>query len=161
VEHIVLTTGRDSDDCARRLFPALPEEAFVQMGDYLGYVLGQAGRFRFPRVTVAAFFGKALKMAQGMRNTHASKGPVDLALLGRSAAEITGNEELARSIAGANTAREALEILLAAGASAVAARVGGAMLANLRTWLGASPHLHAIILNPNGQVLWQQDSPGG
>ncbi|MBM4275100.1 MAG: cobalt-precorrin-5B (C(1))-methyltransferase [Deltaproteobacteria bacterium] len=161
IEHVVLTPGRESEDCARRLLPSLPEEAFVQMGDYVGYVLGQAGRFRFRRVTVAAFFGKALKMAQGLRNTHASKGPVDLGLLGRWTAEITGSQELAGAAAEANTARQALEVLLTAGAGAVVARVGEVMLAHLRTWAGPGLKLEAVILDPAGQVLWQGESSGG
>jgi cobalt-precorrin-5B (C1)-methyltransferase len=139
----------------------LPEEAFVQMGDYAGYVLGQVGRFHFRRGTVVAFFGKALKMAQGLRNTHASRGPVDLGLLARWAEEITGSRELARAVAGANTARQALEILLGAGASLVTVQVGEAMLAHLRTWAGPGPYLNAVILGPAGQVIWQGESPGG
>lgn len=161
IEHVVLTTGRESEDCARRLLPSWPEEAFVQMGDYAGYVLGQAGRFHFRRVTVAAFFGKALKMAQGLRNTHASKGPVDLKLLGRWTEEITGNRELARAVAGANTGRQALEMLVAAQELAAIARVGETMLTHLRAWAGPGPQLNAVILDPAGQVLWHGESPGG
>jgi cobalt-precorrin-5B (C1)-methyltransferase len=161
LEHVVLTTGRESEDCARRLFPACPEEAFIQMGDYVGYVLGQAGRFGFRRVTVAAFFGKALKMAQGLRNTHASRGLVDLELLSRWTEEITSSRELAQAVSGANTARQAVELLTATGALLVVARVGEAMLAHLRVWAGPGPHLGLIILDPAGQVLWQGESPGG
>ncbi len=157
---VVLSTGGKSEEAARRQLPGLPEEACIQMGDYVRFALGQAGRMKFSRVIVAAFFGKAVKMAQGLPNTHASQGMVDLRDLGRSVQEITGNSHLAQTVAQANTARQALELLQAAQAVGVVFRVGEGMLRHLRDFVGPGPHLEGIILDSGGQPLWKGKSPG-
>ena len=157
---VVLTTGGKSEEAARRQLLGLPEEACVQMGDYVRFALGQAGRMKFSRVMVAAFFGKAVKMAQGLPNTHASQGMVDLRDLGRSVQEITGNSHLAQTVAQANTARHALELLLAAQAVDVVFRVGEEMLRYLRNFAGPGPHLEGIILDSGGRPLWKGELPG-
>ncbi|MDD2902219.1 MAG: hypothetical protein PHU44_07260, partial [Syntrophales bacterium] len=62
----------------------------------------------------------------------------------------------------ANTARQALELLLAADARSVIAAVGEGMLAALRDYAGSVPDLAAVILDFAGAPLWQGGgaSPG-
>ena len=36
-EHLVLTTGGRSEKYAMELLPELPEEAFIEMGDFVGF----------------------------------------------------------------------------------------------------------------------------
>jgi len=152
---IVFTTGGKSEAAMQALLPALPVEAFVQMGDYVRFALRAAGHLQFRSISVGAFFGKAVKIAQGKGHTHASKGLPDLPALGRLTLETAGKAELAREVARANTARQALEILLAAQAPAVVAAVGARMLAALRDYAGDGPELAAVILDFAGNPLWQ------
>jgi hypothetical protein len=72
----------------------------------------------------------------------------------------TGNVRLAEEVSRANTARQALEILLKARALPVVAAVGARMLAALRPYAGPGPELTAVILDFAGQPLWQGKSPG-
>jgi len=51
---------------------------------------------KFPEITVGAFFGKALKIAQGWGHTHASRGLADLKKLGRLTEEKTGKSKAAK-----------------------------------------------------------------
>ena len=133
MNQVVLTTGGKSEALAKAVSPGLPvEEALVQMGDFVHFAIRLAGRLGFEKITVAAFFGKALKMAQGLGQTHAAHGEVDLPLLARWSRELTGSAALAQAVAGANTARGALEVLQAAGGQAVVARVGNEMLNTLK-----------------------------
>jgi len=152
---IVLTTGGKSESYVRELLPNLPEDAFIQMADYVRFAVRLASRMGFKQITLAAFFGKALKIAQGLGHTHASQGTVDLQALARLTRTKTGNQELAMEVARANTARGALERLRAAGASGVVAPVGQRLLRTLRTFAGSGPRLAAIILDFCGQPLWQ------
>ncbi len=124
LKKIVFTTGGKSESHLRVQLPELPEEAFVQMGDYVRFALKTAANLGFAEITVGAFFGKALKMAQGWGHTHASRGLADLKQLGRLVLEKTGDDRLAQEVARANTGRQALEILLAAQAVPVVAAVG-------------------------------------
>ena len=115
---------------------------------------------RFAEISAAAFFGKALKIAQGFGHTHASRGLADLKELGRLTLSLTGNAALAQAVAGANTARQTLEILTAAGAGGVVAQVGVRMLAALRDYAGPGPQLRAVVLDFDGVTLWRGETPG-
>jgi cobalt-precorrin-5B (C1)-methyltransferase len=130
------------------------------MGDYVRFALKVAGRMGFAEIVAAAFFGKALKIAQGFGHTHASRGLADLKELGRWTLSLTGNTVLAQTVAGANTARQALELLTEAGAGGVVAGVGTKMLAALREYAGPGPQLTAMMFNFNGSLLWQGETPG-
>ncbi|MBI4797084.1 MAG: cobalt-precorrin-5B (C(1))-methyltransferase [Deltaproteobacteria bacterium] len=155
IRKIVFNTGGKSESYMQALLPELPEEAFVQMGDYVRFALKTAANLKFPGITVGAFFGKALKIAQGWGHTHASRGLADLKKLGRLTEEKTGDTQLAREVSMANTARQALEILLAAHAQPVVAAVGERMLAALRDYAGPTPGLGAVILDFAGVPLWR------
>jgi cobalt-precorrin-5B (C1)-methyltransferase len=159
LQRIVFTTGGKSESFLQARLPELPVESFVQMGDYVRFALKAAGNLGFPQLTVAAFFGKALKMAQGWGHTHASRGLADLKALGRLVLEQTGDARLARSVSRANTGRQALDLLLAAQATPVVAAVGARMLAALRSYAGPGPDLVAVILDFNGLPLWRGESP--
>jgi cobalt-precorrin-5B (C1)-methyltransferase len=160
LKRIVYSTGGKSEEHLKALLPALPEEAFVQMGDYVRFALKVAGHMGFSEITTGAFFGKALKMAQGFGHTHASRGLADLKELGLWTLYLTENNRLAQAVAGANTARQALQILTGARAGQVVAHVGAAMLAALREYAGPGPKLGAVVLDFNGSPLWQGESPG-
>ena len=160
IRKIVFSTGGKSEKYLQGLLPELPEEAFVQMGDYVRFALKAAANLKFPEITVGAFFGKALKIAQGWGHTHASRGLADLKKLGRLTAETTGDAKLAQEVSRANTARQALEILLAARARPVVAAVGGGMLAALGDYAGPGPGLAAVILDFTGAPLWQGERAG-
>jgi cobalt-precorrin-5B (C1)-methyltransferase len=160
LKRIVYSTGGKSEEHLKALLPALPEEAFIQMGDYVRFALKVAANMGFLEITTGAFFGKAVKIAQGFGHTHASRGLADLKELGRVTLELTGDAALAQAVAGANTARQALELLSAAGADRVVARVGDRMLTALRTYAGPGPKLGAVVLDFDGSPLWRGQSPG-
>lgn len=159
LKKIIFSTGGKSESHMQAQLPALPVEAFVQMGDYVRFALKTAGNLGFAEITAAAFFGKALKIAEGRGHTHASRGLADLKELGHLVKEMSGDARLAREVSRANTGRQALEILLAARAKQVVAAVGARMLAALRTFAGPGPELCAVILDFNGLPLWQGQSP--
>jgi cobalt-precorrin-5B (C1)-methyltransferase len=160
IRKIVFSTGGKSESYLQGLLPELREESFVQMGDYVRFALKIAANIKFPEITVGAFFGKALKIAQGWGHTHASRGLANLKELGRLTGEKTGDPRLAQEVSRANTARQALEILLAAKAQQVVAEVGERMLAALRDYAGSGPDLAAVILDFSGQPLWRGENLG-
>jgi cobalt-precorrin-5B (C1)-methyltransferase len=160
LKRIVYSTGGKSEEHLKAVLPALPQEAFIQMGDYVRFALKVSAHMGFLEVTTGAFFGKALKIAQGFGHTHASRGLADLKALGRWTMDLTGDAALAQAVAGANTARQALELLTAAGAIGVVAGVGDQMLAALQNYAGPGPGLAAVILDFAGHILWRGESQG-
>jgi cobalt-precorrin-5B (C1)-methyltransferase len=159
LQHIAFSTGGKSEGFLKGFLPDLPDAALVQMGDYVRFALKVAAGMRFPEITVAAFFGKALKIAQGFGHTHASRGLADLKELGRWTLDLTGDALLAEAVARANTARQALENLSEGRASQVVAQVGERMLAALRDYAGPSPRLTALMLDFGGSILFRGESP--
>jgi cobalt-precorrin-5B (C1)-methyltransferase len=160
LRQVAFSTGGKSEGYLQALLPEWPEEAFVQMGDYVRFALKAATHLGFAEITAGAFFGKALKIAQGFGHTHASKGLANLKELGRWTLDLTGDAALAQEMAGANTARQALQIILGAGAGKVLARVGERLLAALRDYAGPGPKLTAILLDFDGSPLWRGASSG-
>jgi cobalt-precorrin-5B (C1)-methyltransferase len=111
LNQVVLTTGRRSERFAQDFWGRIPLEAFIQIGDFFKLSLASAAKRGFVRITLAVFFGKALKMAQGVPHTHAAKSSLTLDKLSGWTWEITKDSELSRKISAANTARHAFEIL--------------------------------------------------
>ena len=123
-DHVVLTTGRRTEKHAQALFNDLSEEAFIQIGDFFQMSMENVARIQFEQVTLAVFFGKALKMAQGIPHTHAAKSRLTMDWLANLAQDMTNNEALGAEIAQANTARQAFGMIYPQ-FSNVLERVGG------------------------------------
>ncbi len=113
--HIVLTTGGKSEKFAQTLYPDLKEEAFIQMGDFVGFSLIEAARLGIEKVTICGMIGKLAKMAQGRMQTHAAGAEVDREFLASLAQEIGASDSILEQIRKANTARHVSEILEANG----------------------------------------------
>lgn len=110
---VCLSTGRRSETLLMRAHPALPPLAFVQAADFAAFSLAAAAQRGFARVAWGCFFGKLVKLAQGLPHTHAHTAPLDLPLLARWSASAGAGTETCAAVAAANTAGQALELLLA------------------------------------------------
>ncbi len=110
---VCLSTGRRSETLLMRAYPTLPPLAFVQAADFAAFSLATAAQRGFTRVAWGCFFGKLVKLAQGLPHTHAHTAPLDLPLLARWASEAGAGTETSATVATANTAGQALELLLA------------------------------------------------
>lgn len=122
-----MSTGRRSEKLLMARYPGWPAQSFVQVADFAGFSLEQAGRSSLPLLVWGCFFGKAVKLAQGHASTHAKDAVLDMARLASLCAEqgVTGADALTSCV----TAAHALELLLAsgpAGVRAVAAVAGEA-----------------------------------
>jgi cobalt-precorrin-5B (C1)-methyltransferase len=137
---VVLSTGRTSELAAQRYIADLglgtrnrfPEEAFVMMGDHVGYALAACHRRGFPRLVLAAQFAKLVKIASGHAQTHVGASRLELGQLAAWCRASGLDEALAKTIECANTAREVY--LAAADPGALAAVVAERALAQMRIW---------------------------
>ncbi len=105
---VVLSTGRTSEAAGQQHF-SLPEEAFVMMGDHLGYTLEACHRKGVPAVALAVQFAKLVKIACGHPQTHVRHSQLDLGQLLQWAGEIDLDAADCQKLELANTAREVFE----------------------------------------------------
>lgn len=113
-EHIVLTTGSRSEKFARR-YVTLPDEGYVQMGEFTGYALRDCAAKGVGQVTLVGMIGKLSKISAGRMQTHVAGAEVDLERLAEIARECGAPTELVEQICQANTARHVQELVLAHG----------------------------------------------
>src|SRR5918912_918979 len=110
---IVLTTGGRSEDFAKALFPLLPEQSFIRMGDFAGYSINQCAIKKIRKAVIAGFIGKLTKMAMGIKQTHVAGSHVNMEFMAHLAAvESNAPEKVVESIKNANTARHVSEIII-------------------------------------------------
>lgn len=116
---VVLSTGRTSELAAQHYLGSrepgsgistiLEEEAYVMMGDHVGYALRACLGKGVKDVIVVGQFAKLLKIACGHEQTHVTSAELELQSLAQWCAlepQTTNCESLARQ---ANTARQVLE----------------------------------------------------
>lgn len=108
VETVVLSTGRTSELAAQQYF-TLPEEAFVMMGDYIGYTLEACHRKGVSQVAISGQFAKLLKISCGHPQTHVRHSQLDLKQLLRWGKEIDLDAAACQQLESINTARQVLE----------------------------------------------------
>ncbi|ARU61493.1 cobalt-precorrin-5B (C(1))-methyltransferase [Tumebacillus avium] len=114
-DHLVLTTGGSSEKYAMRIYSELPEEAFIQMGDFVGFSLRHCKRQGAAKVSLVGMMGKFSKVAQGVMMVHSKSAPVDFNFLADIAAECGATPEMLEEIRTANTAAQVGDIMHAGG----------------------------------------------
>jgi cobalt-precorrin-5B (C1)-methyltransferase len=115
IRTLVLTTGGQSEKFAQKILSSLPEEAFVQIGDFAGFSIREAGKRPIEKVVMAGLMGKFSKLATGVKQTHAAGSQVDFGFLSKLAKDAGAPEPLVEAIRNANTARHAGELAAEAG----------------------------------------------
>ncbi|ABK45623.1 cobalamin biosynthesis protein CbiD [Magnetococcus marinus MC-1] len=114
---MVLTTGGRTERFTQAQLPHLHEACFVQMGDFLQPALEAVVKAGIPHVVIGGMVGKLMKMAQGERNTHAGRNPVNMGLVAQIAAEVGAPAAVCDEIRRAETARFASDCMAELGLS--------------------------------------------
>jgi cobalt-precorrin-5B (C1)-methyltransferase len=155
---VVLTTGRRSERFAQLRWPKLTEEAFIQIGDFFKMSLEAAADRGFNRITLAVFFGKAVKMAQGIPHTHAAKFNQTLNKLSEWALQATRNRKFSDHILAANTARQAFEIIRTH-YPAVISEVGKRIIKSAKLYKCENIKIQCVIFDYYGKVVFDSEKP--
>ncbi len=114
-EHVVLTTGGRSEKYAMNLLANLPEEAFIEMGDFIGFSIKQCKKQGIKKVSLVGMMGKFSKFAQGVMMVHSRGSSVSFEFLANIARDAGANEKLVGEVLQANTASQVGELMLEAG----------------------------------------------
>ena len=76
-ERVVINSGGKSERFVKALYPDLPQQAFVEYGNYIGETLKIANELHIKNVTLGLMLGKAVKLAAGHLDTHSRKSVMD------------------------------------------------------------------------------------
>jgi cobalt-precorrin-5B (C1)-methyltransferase len=152
---LVVTTGGKSEAYAMKLYPALSEDAFIQMGDFVGVTLKHSARRAVERVVIVGMIGKLSKMANGKMQTHAAGSEVNMELLAGFAAELGARAEVVAEIRAANTARHVLELCAREGLTGIAGLICRKVVEHGSRHAGGALALTAVLVDFNGAVLGQ------
>ena len=150
---LVLTTGGKSEQYAKALHPALVDQAFVQVGDFIGVGVKQCARRAITRVIVVGMIGKLSKMAAGKLQTHVAGSEVDVGFLAELAIACGATEELATQIRAANTARHVLELCRDAGVVAITSEICERVAGHLGRHAGAATTVEVYLVDFGGTLL--------
>jgi cobalt-precorrin-5B (C1)-methyltransferase len=111
LDHIAAATGTTSERAVQALYD-LPEQALIDMGDFVGGTLKYLRRRPVARLTLAGGFAKFAKLASGHLDLHSSRSRVDGAALACLLAGLGADNA---SVAAAESCDSAAEILVIAG----------------------------------------------
>jgi cobalt-precorrin-5B (C1)-methyltransferase len=153
-DEIVFTTGGKSEAYAMALLPHLTsEEAFIQVGDFIGVGVKHAARRNIRRVHIVGMMGKLSKMADGKMMTHAAGSEVNMQLLADLASELGASPELREQILAANTARHVLELASSAGLTGITSLVCKRVAEHTSRHAGGNLEIHVRLVDFSGALL--------
>ena len=76
-DRVVINSGGKSERFVKALYPNLPQQAFVEYGNYIGETLAIANELGIKNVTLGVMLGKAVKLAAGNLDTHSRHVTMD------------------------------------------------------------------------------------
>lgn len=152
-KHVVLTTGGSSEKYAIKMNPLLSEEAFIQMGDFVGFSLKHAKRQGMDKISLVGMMGKFSKVAQGVMMVHSKSAPVDFDFLAQAAAEAGADPELQTAIREANTASHVADLTIEAGNSRFFNILSEHVCRHALTHIGGGMTIETVLVTMKGDVL--------
>lgn len=157
---IVLTTGGRSEKYGMRMYPELPEEAFVEMGDFVGFSAKHAKRAQMKEIRFVGMLGKFSKVAQGVMMVHAKSAPVDFSFLAQLAAEVGASSTQCAAILEANTATQVGDWMNEWGYPAFFEAMARACCQSVLAHIGGGIRISTRLTTLNGVYLGGADMDG-
>lgn len=153
---LVLATGGRSEAYAMRLFPELPEVAFVELSVFTGDALQTCVACGVESAVFVGMIGKMVKTAQGHMRTHVAANQVDPEFLAAVCRDVGAAPDLVKAVTHANTARHFMELCQKANFSAPLERVVELALEQCQAFVhaqGGDMELETVLVDFDGQVL--------
>jgi cobalt-precorrin-5B (C1)-methyltransferase len=141
IDHVAGCTGATSERAVQGLYD-LPDQAMLDMGDFVGGLLKYVAKHPVARVTIGGGIGKMAKLAQGEMDLHSKRSQVDLAHWAGAIGDTR--------IGGANTALEAYRI---AGEAFTGAVARGALAAIEARFGGLGIAFDIVVIDRAGEII--------
>jgi cobalt-precorrin-5B (C1)-methyltransferase len=109
-KRVVFVPGNIGERIAKQQF-GVPEDAIVQMGDFVGYMLDKAVEKGVKEIILLGHSGKIVKLAANIFNTHHKVGDSRNEVIASYAGAVGADVLTINAVLSANTSDEASEIL--------------------------------------------------
>jgi cobalt-precorrin-5B (C1)-methyltransferase len=149
---VVITTGRRSEKFAQAELQ-LPEECFVQAGDYIGYTLSECSGKGITESVIWGMTGKISKLAAGHLYTNVSDSVVNIGMLAAIAVACGAPPELAGDLRRAVTANQLRRLLPPKVAPAFCERLCNMAAEECRRQTGGGLKIACIMSDYHGGIL--------
>jgi cobalt-precorrin-5B (C1)-methyltransferase len=94
VKHLIINSGAKSERYLKSLYPDELPQVFVQYGNFIGETLQIAAEENFEEVTLGIMIGKAVKLAEGVLDTHSKTSVMNRSFIQSVAREAGCTEPL-------------------------------------------------------------------
>jgi cobalt-precorrin-5B (C1)-methyltransferase len=113
-KRILYVPGNIGERIAKEKF-SVPEDAIVQTGDFVGYMLDKAVEKDIKEIIILGHSGKLVKLAANIFNTHHKVGDARNEVIASYAGAVGADKKTINELLTANTSDEGSEILRGAG----------------------------------------------
>ncbi|MDX1524016.1 MAG: cobalt-precorrin-5B (C(1))-methyltransferase [Anaerolineae bacterium] len=156
VDKVVMATGGRSEKFAMKIFPELPDVAFVELSVFTGDALKTCVAHGVKSAVFVGMMGKMIKTAQGHMTTHVAGNQVDFDFLAQVCRDTGAPNDLVAAVAAANTGRHFLELCQEWNFLAPLQRVVELALGQCQAFVakqGGQMSLEVILVDFNGRIL--------
>ena len=133
--------------------PELTEEAFIEMGDFVGFSLKQCKKQGITKVSLVGMMGKFSKLAQGAMMVHSKGSSVDFGFLADIAKSVGASEELVNEIIHANTASQVGDLMAEANHDEFFNKLSGACCHSSLKEVKGDMEIETVIYTLKGELL--------
>uniref|UniRef100_A0AB33J1N9 Cobalt-precorrin-5B C(1)-methyltransferase n=1 Tax=Prevotella sp. GTC17259 TaxID=3236795 RepID=A0AB33J1N9_9BACT len=110
-DHVVINSGAKSEQYVKAYYAHLPEQVFVEYGNFIGETIKMAADEGFMKISLGIMLGKAVKLAAGHLDTHSKHSVMDKQFIASMMAEAHCGREVVKALANIKLARELWQIL--------------------------------------------------
>ncbi len=152
ISHVALCTGGTTAKAISKMYPEIPEQGIIRIGDFISPALKHASSLKFEKITVACMPGKLLKYAEGHGNTHAHNVKQQFGPLAKFAEQLGFSGETVNRIRGSATVREILNFIKPDPALKMMNDLAGKALGNFLGWTGSS-NIEVVVFDTDGKTV--------
>lgn len=111
LNQVVINSGAKSERMVKAVFSDLPQQVFVEYGNYIGETIAIANELGIGRVTLCVMIGKAVKLAAGHLDTHSRRTVMNKDFICSMLSEAGCEENVLKSAQQMTMARELWQII--------------------------------------------------
>ena len=152
LSHVAGCTGSTSEKTVQTRY-GLPDEAMLDMGDFVGGLLKYLRKHPLPKLTIGGGFGKLTKLAQGHLDLHSGRSQVDFTWLAEQLLRLGAPETLVTAARHANTANEVLGLAQASGFRLADTLASHAQAEARRVLRNAPVSLEVLVVDRQGKIV--------
>ncbi|MGO4886982.1 cobalt-precorrin-5B (C(1))-methyltransferase [Anaerobacillus sp. MEB173] len=154
--HVILSTGGRSEKFGMTLYPEHAEEAFIEMGEFVGFSLKQCKKAGIKKATLIGMIGKFSKVAQGVMMVHSKSAPINFEFLANVAKEVGVPTCLLDEVRGANTASQVADMMMENGYSEFFNRLCHYACKEARKEVGDGLEVEVILMTMKNELLGRE-----